>query len=92
MPQKKFGSFGSYLKTARESRNITQSELAKKLGYTTSQFISNWERGLCDPPFDAIPEISHFLGLSKRDIVNVILEQTKIDIENRFSRKAAKRG
>jgi transcriptional regulator with XRE-family HTH domain len=90
--QKKFGSFGSYLKTAREKRNITQSELAKRLGYSTSQFISNWERGLCDPPLDAIPEISQFLGLSKRDVVSVILEQTKLDIEKRFVRnRPAKR-
>jgi transcriptional regulator with XRE-family HTH domain len=84
--QKKFGSFGSFLKNAREKRNVTQSELAKKLGYTTSQFISNWERGLCDPPMDAIPEISQFLGLSKRDVVTAILEQTKLNIESQFSR------
>src|ERR1700691_4295238 len=89
--QKKFGSFGSFLKTAREKRNVTQSELAKRLGYTTSQFISNCERGLCDPPLDAIPEISQFLGLSKRDVMTVILEQTKLDIENRFSKNKSLR-
>jgi transcriptional regulator with XRE-family HTH domain len=89
--QKKFGSFGSFLKTARERRNITQSELAKKLGYSTSQFISNWERGLCDPPLDAIPEISQFLGISKKDVMSVILEQTKLDLEKRFSGRSPRR-
>ena len=82
---KKFGVFGTFLKEMREKRNITQSDLAKKLGYTTPQFISNWERGLCNPPLGAIPKISRVLGIPKKEVVAVILEQTKFDLEKRFS-------
>ena len=36
----------------------SQSWLAEKLGYSTSQFVSNWERDLCMPPFDAAKKMA----------------------------------
>jgi len=38
--------FGLVLKAARQKAKVTQSHLAKSLGYESSQFISNVERGL----------------------------------------------
>lgn len=38
---------GAVLKEARISKGLTQLELAKQLGFTTSQYISNIERGMC---------------------------------------------
>ncbi len=81
----KLRHIGSYLKEIRQKRNITQAELAKKLGYTTSQFVSNWERGLCSPPLDSIVEISDFLAIPKSTIMGLILEQTKSELERRFT-------
>ena len=76
--------FGSYLKRMRKKRNVTQADLAKELGYGSSQFVSNWERGLCNPPYHAIPSISKFLQIPERKMVSTILELTKLTIENHF--------
>jgi transcriptional regulator with XRE-family HTH domain len=84
-------NMGSFLKEIRQKRNITQAELAKKLGYTTSQFVSNWERGLCSPPLDSIVEIANFLAIPKSTIMNLILEQTKVELEKRFTSSRQKK-
>lgn len=46
-PNKKFGK---WLKQKRQDVNTSQREVANELGYTTPQFVSNWERGLITPP------------------------------------------
>ncbi len=53
----KFYLAGLNLKAWRTATmKITQRELAKRLGMN-SQFVSNWERGLCLPPKHAMPKI-----------------------------------
>lgn len=41
---------GRWLKENRIRAEMTQADVAKKIGYTTPQFISNWERGISMPP------------------------------------------
>jgi transcriptional regulator with XRE-family HTH domain len=87
-------SIGTFLKDVRVRRNMTQADLAKKLGYTTSQFVSNWERGLCSPPLNSIPEIATILGISQKEIremMNLILEQTRQELEKRLFKKKSMR-
>lgn len=51
------------LKEARQKKALTQSEIAKHLGYNTPQFVSNWERGLSAPPIESLKQISEILEL-----------------------------
>ena len=39
-----------YLKDKRIEAGVTQAFLAESLGYSSAQYISNYERGLCNPP------------------------------------------
>ena len=39
-------NLGDYLKSKRENASLSQGDVAKKLKYTSPQFISNWERGI----------------------------------------------
>ena len=48
---------GIYLKRHRETSNVSQAELANFMGYSTSQFVSNWERGIAPPPVDQLKKI-----------------------------------
>lgn len=52
--------------TARTKKGFTQKRLGKKLGYTTGQSVSNWERGENTPPSNMIPKICKVLGLRPR--------------------------
>lgn len=53
-----------FLKAAREKSNLTQAELAKSMGYTTPQFVSNWERKTTAFP---VQKAKKFVRLTKCD-------------------------
>lgn len=48
---------------AREKKGMTQKDLSKFLGYTSSQFVSNWERGRSTPPIESLNQVSEILEL-----------------------------
>lgn len=56
--------FGRWLRNCRKQARITQAELAKALGYDSSQLISNIERGVSLLPSKRIPEFARVLGCS----------------------------
>lgn len=43
----KYANQGVVLKNAREATDLTQADVAEQLGFTSPQYISNCERGLC---------------------------------------------
>lgn len=49
---------GRLIKKARQSSGLTQAALAKRLGYRSPQFISNWERAESLPPIHALSKIA----------------------------------
>ena len=69
---------GSRINLLRESQNLTQVQLAKKLG-VTKQTISNWENENVAPSIDALISIANYfrcstdylLGLDELRSVNV---------------------
>lgn len=78
---------GHFLKQKRIKMGFTQSEVAVMLKYTSAQFISNWERGICSPPTSKLIDLAALYKINKREFIDVILEQTKIDIEKYFNQK-----
>lgn len=80
-----------YLREKRIQKNLTQSEVAEKLGYSSPQFVSNWERGLCNPPLEAIATLIDMYDLPKREVVELLLEQTRREIEVALDGKKSRR-
>lgn len=72
-----FINLGQYLKQKRLGSDLTQSELAAKLGSVHVQFISNWERGLCSPPNHCFEKLIQVLDLSRSKLVKVMVEDSK---------------
>ena len=54
-------TLGERLKNVRVQQRITQDQLANRLNVTRST-ISNWERGISEPSFDALQQLSSVLG------------------------------
>ena len=71
------------LKEAREAKGLTQADLSEALGFTTPQFISNAERGICQIP----PK--HYKKLAKLVGRNAVLSLIEERIE-RLSQKLHK--
>lgn len=61
-----------YLKRKRGEARISQIEVAKQLGYTTPQFISNWERGVSSPPLEKLGEIARIYKIPRRELVEKV--------------------
>lgn len=57
---------GQFLKELRHHNGVSQRDLADKLGYSTPQFVSNWERGISFPPVSALKKIARIVGPTDR--------------------------
>ncbi len=82
-----FQNLGTFLKEKRLSSKYTQAELASSLGDVHSQFVSNWERGLCAPPGHCLPKLIDVLKLNRAKLVDVMLQDSKADIEAKVFKK-----
>lgn len=76
-----------FLKTKRESAGLSQKEVSDKLGYSTPQFISNWERGLSAPPIPAIEVVANLYKIDPGDLFNLILEATVSQVAENMKRQ-----
>ncbi|MEZ0390715.1 MAG: helix-turn-helix domain-containing protein [Pseudobdellovibrionaceae bacterium] len=85
-----FHHLGAYLKQKRTDAGYTQVELAEKLGDIHSQFVSNWERGLCAPPGHSLPRLVDILKLSRERLVEVMVQDSRAGIMAKIYKKKAK--
>ena len=70
-------SLGSYLKKKRIEAKVTQAEVANVLGYSTAQFISNFERGLCSPPLKHLKKIVKMYNIPPDEVIEIIMDEQK---------------
>ncbi|MBQ4574958.1 MAG: helix-turn-helix domain-containing protein [Clostridia bacterium] len=68
---------GSFIAECRKKSNLTQMQLAEKLGIT-DKAVSKWERGLAMPDTSIMLELCDILCIS----VNELLSGEKIHMEN----------
>ncbi len=68
---------GRFIAECRKTVNLTQMQLAEKLGIT-DKAISKWERGIAMPDSSIMLELCDILGIS----VNELLSGEKISMEN----------
>lgn len=91
MKHVEFQNLGKYLKNKRVQANYTQAELAEALGNVHTQFVSNWERGLCAPPNHCFHTLISTLKLSRVELVEAMLVDSKKIIESKvYTKKTAR--
>jgi len=82
-------TLGAFLSVARTEAKLTQKSVATSLGYSSAQFISNWERGLSQPPAGVIAKIVDLYRVDVEDYIYALsVFHTEIaKEESRFIRK-----
>ena len=70
-----YKKLGALLKENREKRGMTQTEVARALGYSNPQFVSNSERGLCRLPFEAISKLARLYAIDPETIIQLFLKE-----------------
>jgi transcriptional regulator with XRE-family HTH domain len=74
------GMIPSKLKYYRSSKNISQEDIAKRLGLTKPN-ISNWENGKKAVPFKYFSDIAKILNVEIEDLCDDITEKYKDKID-----------
>jgi transcriptional regulator with XRE-family HTH domain len=84
---------GSFVKAMRLRAALTQDELARKLSYSSAQFVSNWERGISLPPLDILAKLCVVCRTSPDDLVDVLYsyQEEVLKVQKRELRKALSR-
>lgn len=72
------------LRQARERAGLTQSQLAKALGYTTPQFISNIERDLAFLPPGKFKAASKALAVPVSKMIKAKESMTRAKYKKRY--------
>lgn len=62
------------LKQAREKAELSQGEVAKALGYSSPQFVSNMERGLCSIPPRKAAAFCKLTGMKPAKLRELMIE------------------
>lgn len=88
---KKRGGLAEFLKEKRVNAGLTQSEVAKKLGYSSPQFVSNWERGLANPPIFVLRDLTKMYKVAVDQMFDMIVEDFKTDLQREFAGSKSKR-
>ena len=85
-----YQKLGLYLKAKRVEAGMSQPALANKLGDVHSQFVSNWERGLCAPPSHSFQRLISVLELNRDELVKVMVADYQAEVELKIYKKKAK--
>lgn len=64
------------IKMKRLEKGFSQSSLAKILGYSSGQFVSNWERGESYPPVDRLAKMSLLFEMDDIVLFNLYVEES----------------
>ncbi|MCB0412028.1 MAG: helix-turn-helix transcriptional regulator [Bdellovibrionales bacterium] len=81
---------GQYFRQKRVDAGLTQIDLARVFGYSSSQFVSNWERGLCTPPMASMAKLCEVLKIPKKEIVDVLTEEYRRTLEKAVKKSKAR--
>lgn len=86
----KKSEFHVYLKNLRVRATLSQESVAHALGYESSQFVSNWERGLSHPPLKAVPVLARLYQVSTQEMYqnleSAIMKNLKSSLRKRFQK------
>ncbi len=88
-----FSRLGAYLREKREKQGYSQGYVAKQLGYSNPQFVSNIERGLSSPPLQALKKLVVLYKIPEREFMELLLfEKDRFYRSQLFGIKKRSRG
>lgn len=73
---------GDFLRGKRLASGKSQGDVRRELGYSTPQFISNWERGLSHPPHRDIRKIADVYGCNVEEFCEQYIQLVLQAFEN----------
>lgn len=84
-------TLNDYLRQKRLDSGLSQLDVAKVLGYSSPQFVSNWERGLVSPPLETIAVLIELYKIPSGEVINKILDETRDYLESHLAKSKKKK-
>ncbi len=69
-----YGELGQFLCELRLKKDLSQREVSQKLGYSSAQFISNFECGIAPPPLAKLKALVKIYDAPIEKVLDLILE------------------
>jgi transcriptional regulator with XRE-family HTH domain len=89
---RRYTNLGAYLQTMRTKAGLTQREVSLALGYSSAQFISNFERGIAVPPLKKLKILVKMYDMPVDTVMEMILDAEREIILNVLKPRASKAG
>jgi transcriptional regulator with XRE-family HTH domain len=80
-------TLSAYMKRSREASGLSQQEVGRKIGLSSPQFISNWERGISGPPVKTLLRLKNIYKLDLNHVVDLIVDGTRVKLHRAFGLK-----
>lgn len=77
-------NLGDYLRACRVSKNLTQKDVAKALGYSTIQHISNVEASKSKPSFKDVKKIAKLIDADASNIYSLMRDMDYERIDKKY--------
>lgn len=74
----------------RLAKGLSQRDVSERLGYTSPQFISNFERGLCLLPLKKLRVLADLYEMDRQEVADLLLEAQRSIIYSELKVKKAK--
>ena len=71
--ERNYQPVGQYLKRKRQAAGLTQRDVSIALDYSSAQFISNFEAGICLPPMNKLAVMVKLYKVNPNEILDVVL-------------------
>lgn len=91
MARPRVRGINGFFREKRTLAGMTQFEAAKNLGHSTAQYISNLERGLCEPSLDMALKLCEMYDVPKRELYDLLLEVFEQELKKRVFGRSSKR-
>lgn len=82
-----FTALGRYLAEKRLEKGLSQAAVARTLGYSSAQFISNFERGVCAPPMKKLKRMMEMYEMPSNKVTVLLLDAQEVYIRKFLSSK-----
>lgn len=86
MKKKMFENIGEFLRSKREAKKLSQTDVAQSLK-VKPQFVSNWERGMSSPPTRLLKQIMKLFGISENELVNFMVQEYEAYLRQQIGAK-----
>ncbi|MGZ3650969.1 MAG: helix-turn-helix domain-containing protein [Bdellovibrionota bacterium] len=88
--ERNYERVGKHLREMRKKAGLTQRQVSDALGYSSSQFISNFECGIAVPPLRKLKTMVDLYNMDVSELLDIILrEDRKVMLKTLSQRRRA---